>query len=247
MTNIMNKILILLFCSLIFACSQGDEFDFKGGNKIYVASGDSTTFSFAVKPQEYIVHEIKVPIRVTGVATLADRIVTVELDKERTLYAKEGTPENGGHFTIEECVLQKDSVNSVIVIKLYRDHIKSTLKELGKENEDMTVGINIVPTGDFLGEMGEDELCFIVTFNDRLTIPSNWNSLKTYFGEPSLVKYQFIIDVLGISEFPTTGDNKYEAGELYYFQDELRVALVKYNNEHKDKPLTDENGNRVTF
>ena len=70
----------------------------------------------------------------------------------------------------------------------------------------MTVGINIVPTGDFLGEMGEDELCFIVTFNDRLTIPSNWNSLKTYFGEPSLVKYQFIIDVLGISEFPTTGD-----------------------------------------
>ena len=111
----------------------------------------------------------------------------------------------------------------------------------------MTVGINIVPTGDFLGEMGEDELCFIVTFNDRLTIPSNWNSLKTYFGEPSLVKYQFIIDVLGISEFPTTGDNKYEAGELYYFQDELRVALVKYNNEHKDKPLTDENGNRVTF
>ncbi len=147
MTNIMNKILILLFCSLIFACSQGDEFDFKGGNKIYVASGDSTTFSFAVKPQEYIVHEIKVPIRVTGVATSADRIVTVELDKERTLYAKEGTPENGGHFTIEECVLQKDSVNSVIVIKLYRDHIKSTLKELGKENEDMTVGINIVPTG----------------------------------------------------------------------------------------------------
>ena len=225
MTNIMNKILILLFCSLIFACSQGDEFDFKGGNKIYVASGDSTTFSFAVKPQEYIVHEIKVPIRVTGVATSADRIVTVELDKERTLYAKEGTPENGGHFTIEECVLQKDSVNSVIVIKLYRDHIKSTLKELGKENEDMTVGINIVPTGDFLGEMGEE----------------------TYFGEPSLVKYQFIIDVLGISEFPTTGDNKYEAGELYYFQDELRVALVKYNNEHKDKPLTDENGNRVTF
>jgi len=71
--------------------------------------------------------------------------------------------------------------------------------------------------------------------------------LETYFGEPSLVKYQFIIDVLGISEFPTTGENKYEAGELYYFQDELRVALVKYNNEHKDKPLTDENGNKVSF
>ena len=243
----MNKILMLLFCLSIFACSQDDEFNFEGGNKIYVASGDSTAFSFAVKPQEYIVHEIKVPIRITGVAAGVDRDVIVEIDEERSLYAVEGTPETGGHFTIEKCVLPKDSVNGVIVIKLYRDNIKSTLKKLGKENEDMAVSTNVIPSGDFLSEMGKDELCFIVTFNDRLTIPSNWNSLKTYFGEPSLVKYQFIIDVLGISEFPTTGENKYEAGELYYFQDELRVALVKYNNEHKDKPLTDENGNKVSF
>lgn len=243
----MNRILMLLSCLFVFACSQNDEFDFKGDSKIYVASGDSTMFSFAVKSQEYTVHKIRIPIRVTGVAAAVDREVIVELDSERTLYAKGGTPESGGHFTIEKCVLLKDSVNGDIFIKLYRENIKNTLKELGKENEDMTVGINIVPTGDFSGNMGKEKLCFIVTFNDRLTIPSNWNSLKTYFGEPSLVKFQFIIDVLGISEFPTTGDNKYEVGELYYFQDELRIALVKYNNEHKDKPLTDENGNKVTF
>ncbi len=243
----MNKILLFLFCLLLFSCHQNDEFNFKGGSEIYIASGDSTAFSFAVKPQEYTVHEVKIPIRITGVATAADREVAIEVDEEHSLYAVEGTPENGGHFMVEKCVMPKDSVNSRIIIKLYRDHIKDTMKKLGKKNEDMAVSINIVPTGDFQGDMGKEKLNFIVTFNDRLTIPSNWNSLKTYFGEPSLVKYQFIIDVLKISEFPTTGENKYEAGELYYFQDQLRVALVKYNNEHKDKPLTDENGNRVTF
>lgn len=243
----MNKIIKLLCCFFFFACSQNDEFNFIGGQKIYVSSGDSTTFSFAVKPQEYMIHEIRVPIRVTGIAASMDREITVALDEGRTAYAVAGTPENGGHFTIEKCILQKDSVNSAVIIRLYRNNIKSTMKKLNKEEENMTVGIKVVPNGDFQGEMGEDKLRFIVTFNDRLTIPSNWNSLKTYFGEPSLVKYQFMIDVLGISEFPTTGDNKYEAGELYYFQDELRVALVKYNNEHKDKPLTDENGNKVSF
>lgn len=243
----MNKIIVFLFCLFIFACSQNDEFDFIGGNKIYVASGDSTAFSFAVKPQDYKVHEISIPLKITGAAAAIDREVVVALDEERTLYAVEGTPEKGGHFTIEKCILPKDSVNSKVIIKLYRENVKSTLKALNKENEDMAVSINVVPTGDFLGEMGKEKLGFIVTFNDRLTIPSNWNNLKTYFGEPSLVKYQFIIDVLGLSEFPTAGENKYEAGELYYFQDVLRVALVKYNNEHKDQPLTDENGNKVTF
>lgn len=243
----MNKILVFLFCLLIFACSQENEFDFKGGNKIYVATGDSTAFSFAVKPQEYTVHEIKVPLRITGEAASADREVVVQLNAEHTLYAVEGTPENGGHFTVEKCILPKDSVNCKVIIKLYRDNIKNTMKTLNKEKDDMAVSIDIVPQGDFLGEMGKEKLHFTVTFNDRLTIPSNWNSLKPYFGEPSLVKYQFMIDVLKISEFPTTGEDKYEAGELYYFQDVLRVALVKYNNEHKDKPLTDENKNKVTF
>lgn len=243
----MNKIVTLLAACLLFACSQQDEFDFRGGSKIYVASGDSTAFSFAVKPQEYVTHEIKVPVRITGTAAAVDREIKVEVDDVRTLYAVQGTPQEGGHFVIEPCILPKDSVNTKIIIRLYRDHIKSTLKTLGKEDDDMAVSIRIVPTADFTGEMGPEKLCFIATFNDRLTIPSNWNSLKDYFGEPSLVKYQFIIDVLEISEFPTTGENKYQAGDLYYFKDKLKIALAKYNEEHKDHPLTDENGNRVTF
>lgn len=243
----MNKILVFLFCLSIVSCSQESKFDFKGGNKIYVVTGDSTAFSFAVKPQEYTIHEINVPLRITGEAASVDRKVTIRLDEEHTCYAVEGIPENGGHFTIEECILPKDSVNCQVTIKLYRDNIKNTMKTLNRNEEDMAVSIDIIPEGDLLGEMGKEKLHFTVTFNDRLTIPANWNSLKPYFGEPSLVKYQFIIDVLKISEFPTTGENKYEAGELYYFQDVLRVALVKYNNEHKDKPLTDENKNKVTF
>lgn len=243
----MNKVLIFLFCLLIFSCKQNDGFDFEGENQIYIASGDSTIFSFAVKPQNYKIHEIRIPIRITGSAASMDREILVEVNQERTLYAKEGLPNEGGHYTIEKCILAKDSVNTVLVVRLYRDNIKNTMQEMGREDENMTLAINIIPVGDFLGGMGEEELKYIIAFNDRLTIPANWIYLQPYFGVPSLVKYQFIIDVLGISEFSTFGENKYEPGELYYFQDKMRVALIQYNKEHPDAPLVDENGNRVTF
>ena len=243
----MNKMLIFLFCLLIFSCKQNDEYDFRGENQIYIASGDSTMFSFAVKPTNYRIHEIRIPVRITGSAISTDREIRVDIDNERTQYAKEGLPENGGHYVVEKCILPKDSVNTAVIIRLYRDNIKSTMKELEKEEENMSLAINIIPNGGFLGDMGEDRLCYIVAFNDRLTIPGNWVYLRPYFGAPSLVKYQFIIDVLGISEFPTFGANAYTQGELYYFQDKMRIALNKYNKENPDAPLKDENGNRVTF
>lgn len=245
--NMKRKILyIALFALLLCSCDENNGFNFNGGSQVYINSNDSTSFSFAVKPQEYIVHQIKIPLKITGLSTSVDREIPIRIDESRTVFAVKGDALAGGHYEIEKCFIPKDSVNSYVVINLYRNNINTTLESLNKKNEDMAIAFTILESENFGGNLGKNKLKYIITFNDRLSIPKNWGSIQTYFGAPSLVKYKFMIDVLGISEFPTSGDNKYDPGEFIFFKDKLKTALVKYNKEHKD-PLKDENENLVSF
>jgi hypothetical protein len=89
-----------------------------------------------------------------------------------------------------------------------------------------------------------------LTISDQLVKPIGWNSTMTnyFFGDYSKVKHRFMIDVTGFR-----WDNDYftmilkDFSEVTYWKDFCKNELLKYNNNHPENPLKDENGNLVQF
>lgn len=86
------------------------------------------------------------------------------------------------------------------------------------------------------------------------TPASFYKTYATYFGSYSKVKYQFMISVIGMIDFKiyySSPKVDEEANTISWdyatkLQQLLQVKLEEYNKTH-DTPLTDENGELVTF
>ena len=104
---------------------------------------------------------------------------------------------------------------------------------------------------------------FTVVLKNYLAKPDNWDTanypqvaLSRYFGTYSRVKYQFMIETLGLIDFtisyaaPTSEydeeTNTVSATYATFLQQSMQRALNEYNDTH-DTPLTDEFGTPVTF
>ena len=87
-----------------------------------------------------------------------------------------------------------------------------------------------------------------ITWNDKITRPSNWDDLEEFFGTYSEVKYRFIISTLGISVFPY-GEGEFTWGRMWNYHLQMVAALEDFNNDpdNPEAPLTDENGGVVSF
>ena len=126
---------------------------------------------------------------------------------------------------------------------------------------DGLIHFRMVPNDDFrIG--AEDHQQFTVVLKNYLAKPDNWDAvnfprmpISRYFGTYSRVKYQFMIEHLGLIDF----DINYNAQTSYneetnvistsyaiYLLQVMQQALNEYNATH-DTPLTDEQGNPVTF
>lgn len=126
---------------------------------------------------------------------------------------------------------------------------------------DGNVNFRVSPNGQFaIGT--ENHQQFHVVLKNYLAKPSNWDTanyprvaLSKYFGTYSRVKYQFMIEQLGLIDFeinynaPTSYDettNVVSASYAVYLQQVMQRALIDYNDSH-ETPLTDEFGLPVTF
>ena len=126
---------------------------------------------------------------------------------------------------------------------------------------DGTIHFRVVPTDAFaLGS--ENHQQFTVVLKNYLAKPDNWDNanyprvpLSKFFGTYSRVKYQFMIEHLGLIDFEinyniqTSYDeerNMVSAVYAVYLQQVMQRALAEYNATH-DTPLTDELGNPVLF
>jgi len=102
-----------------------------------------------------------------------------------------------------------------------------------------------------------------VALKNSVGKPDNWDSevtslyraLTYYFGAYSDVKYSFIINVTGMSNFRIyysttlpagTPDNVITSSKAQYLNRQCRAALAKYN-ETNTVPLKDEFGNLIEF
>ncbi|MBR2154405.1 MAG: DUF4843 domain-containing protein [Bacteroidaceae bacterium] len=127
--------------------------------------------------------------------------------------------------------------------------------------QDGMIHFRMVPNDQFaIGS--ENHQQFTVVLKNYLAKPSNWDkanfpsrALSVFFGTYSRVKYQFMIEHLGMKDFEVN----YNAQTAYneetnvvsnsyaiYLLQVMQRALNEYNNTH-ETPLTDEQGNLVTF
>lgn len=204
----------------------------------YPVRAENKSFSFVLLPATVTEDTMMVAAKIMGLPAKADRNFRAAVDTGST--AKEGTD-----YKILPGVIPADSILGYLPVVVYR---KPELKTVTQK-----LNLKIVDGGDFKAGVSEEAKIQLL-WNDNLIKPANWDTrpgLVTYFGVYSVVKYRFIIDVLGMSEFPLQTSNVYIPGQLSNpnMLDKkaiLKDALVVYNSTHTPV-LTDENGLVVTF
>jgi hypothetical protein len=196
------------------------------------------SFSFVLLPATVTQDTILVAAKIMGLTTKAERSFRAVADT-----GSAATVDTD--YKILDGVIPADSLLGYLPVVVYR---KPELKTITKK-----LNLKIVDGGDFkTGAVSEIRIQLL--WNDNLIKPANWDTrpgLVTYFGVYSTVKYRFIIDVLGMSEFPIATSNVYVPGQLSHpnMLDKkaiLKDALTLYNSTHTPV-LTDENGLVVTF
>lgn len=246
-----------LACILLVCSCQQEEVDTydvtRTGLNVWVGTAQGMIYDAVSYNYSYAYEEGSVTFyaRINGVPVNYDRTFTLEAYGD---WADVVTP------TIREEVY---TLPAGAVFGTYAVHFNSQLlpsSELFTE-EDGEIHFRVKPGDTF--QMGAENMqSFTVTLRNRIAKPDNWDAanyplvaLSKYFGTYSRVKYQFIIEVTGlvdftISYFASTAINEernlISPAYAVYLLQLVQEKLDEYNATH-DTPLTDENGEPVTF
>lgn len=234
----MKKIkLYLAITALIalFAC-KNDPFYFNSdarlrmeGPVVWTLGTDSLEFSFANYSSTITDTTFDVMVYVMGEAVDVARTAEFEIDPSLT------TAETAMYSFPESVTIPAGAYSATLPVTINRtealltSHVRMYIKV--KENADFKIGVN-------------EQNHLLLKWSDILSKPNNWDDLTEFFGEYSLVKYKFIIDVLNTGSFDT---DKLSWAQMKNYQIELAEALRVYNLAHPGEPLTDENGNLISF
>ena len=222
-----HKILSILAGILLIGFFSGCEKDYQVYNANlhaarFTASPDSLTYSFGFYPNKET-DTITVPVMILGFSEDRYRIVNIVEDSEKTTAVAEND------YEILPCRIPAGKVS---------DSARIVLKRTDKlDNQTLCVAIKITDSEDL--SAGPDNT-YRIFFTNQLVQPANW---PTQFGKYSVVKHQFCIEVLGVGDYCSWNDHQ----TITYYLRQLTEALLRYNNEHPDNPLTDEDGERITF
>lgn len=230
---------LLLVSSALFStsCQKEAMEGYKGGAGIYITSNqdnDSTRYSFAVKKSSRVKDTIWINVRITGAASAKDReVMFTPVDSLTTAQA-------GTHFALMPHTIPAGAFTGKLGIIVFRtpDLLQKTVK----------IGLRLRESAHFSAAIKTD-LDHTILLNDVLSKPGNWDRLLVFFfGQYSQVKHRFIIDVLGIADFPTDSriPGSYTISEILFFQGKMQNALAAYNAAHPT-PMRDENGDPVIF
>ena len=176
-----------------------------------------------------------------GTAKGKDRVVTVRA------IADSSTAVAGQHYEFLPSGIKAGEYTGTILLLVKRTtDMKTDNKRLlleVVESADFKPGI---PNTATVNPRAGGALKYLVKINDFLTMPSNWNSAPVYyFGTYSQVKYAFVINVTGRSEFLTSGTDAVSTSQFLYYKLICKDALATY--EAANGPMMDENGIRITF
>lgn len=202
---------------------------------------DSLSFSFISLPDSVKLDTVWLPVRIAGKTTSRDRQITLTVVDTAT------TATAGTHYKLLDYHLPKDSFNTNLGIVLYRTaDLQDTVVQLTVQlqpNSDFPVQVKDTTSAN--GRLVTDNV-YRIRFSDQLIKPTNWDSFLVYlFGTYSKVKYRFIIEATGRTDFPISGAGALAYAQLLYYQGVTQTALGDYESKHGT--LYDENGNPVTI
>lgn len=209
---------------------------------------DSTVYNYSYSLEE-------------GSVTFNARAIGVPVDYDRsfTLEAYKGDiDEAAGSFST--CTYTIKAGETSAECKITFD--TSKLKDADSFTErDGHLYFRVVENSEFnTGAENMNSLC--VVLKNYLAKPTEWDAAtyphlawSRYFGTYSRVKYQFMIQILGMQDFTISygatvaydeENNVISNNYASYLAQRMYNALEEYNNTH-DTPLTDETGALVTF
>ena len=209
---------------------------------------ESTTYNYSYAYEE---GDVTFYAQISGMPSKHDRTFTLEAygdDLERM----------GNTIRTEEYVIPAGEIGGT-----YQVHFNTQLLSdptLFTE-EDGEIHFRVVSNENFsIGTEGHQS--FTVLLKNYLAKPDNWDAanfprvaLSKFFGTYSRVKYQFMIEHLHLVDFEINYNTQTSYDEeanvvsyVYatYLQQVMQRALNEYNDTH-ETPLTDEQGNPVTF
>lgn len=249
--NVLNKISVLIIVALgsvfLASCEKdiaGYEQDprlyfFERANDLNKTRISERTYTFLTLDKEELKDTIYIKVKTMGQVYDYDRYTIGETLTEGST-AIEGTD-----YDFIPGLVPAGEVEGYIAIVLYRtERLKS---------ETLVLNLQVGESADFKAGVVEDEL-FTVRWSDRLVQPDTW---PYYFGAYSDVKYQFVIDELGIADFPAQlsprlepQPGEFSIADLQDMASTLRIRLREVNAANEGKPnypLSDEHGVAISF
>ncbi|MFA4867978.1 MAG: DUF4843 domain-containing protein [Pedobacter sp.] len=240
----MKNIFFLIVLTSLFACKKQEVGTYAGKDGISFFAYDyealhstnviSFSFAFALRPQTR--DTIYVRMRVTG--KISDRPRTVQLK------AVEGSTARAGidYILPEATVPAGEYMFQYPVIVLNSPEMLTNTYRLVlevAETNDFTLGsVGLTPATTSGAERNFKQLKMDI--NNQLTQPSYWSVGD--FGVFSAVKYRFMVQVTGLTDF---SEEAIGVDGSYNLPVRLRNALLEY--EAVNGPLMDENNVRVSF
>lgn len=217
---------------LLPSCKKAELQKYTAGDAIYFYSIDSINYSFANQVGILDHDTIFVPMQVLGAIKDYDRSIQLKATTGTTAQANT-------HYKLPSVVVKANSntLQYPVIVMNTSDLKENTVRlELGVlENTDFPQGVGIISNGNHFTS-------FKINFNNSLIKPSYWGSIQAHFGEYSNVKYKFIIDTFGKTDFSST---EYSYSGYLTLKAGIKQALQEY--ETQNGPLIDENKNTVTF
>lgn len=198
------------------------------GPSIWTLDTDSLEFSFVTSPSSVTEKQMDVTLWIMGNVANYNRTANIKVVANETTASSE-------LFTVPTAVTVPADSNKVtfpVILKRAASLQETTAR----------LYIAVVESADF-GVGVNEENHLLLKWNDILTKPSNWDDLKEFFGTFSLAKYRFMLQNAGVTEFSSS----MSWAELQNYKIVLTNALNDYNAAHPNQPLTDENGNLVSF
>ena len=219
------------------SCSSDEDFFYRDearirlvGPEIWTAGSDSLTFSFVTTAVGTTEMAMDVEAQIMGSAADHDRTANIAVVSDKTTATAD-------LYQLPTAVtIPAGQAKATFQVILKRADVLAT--------KSVRLRIAVEPSADFQkGVNEEDHLTFI--WNDQISKPKNWAQLEEFFGEYSDTKYRFMLENAGgLTEFDT---DALTWAQLQSYKIMFQNALNDYNAVHPGNPLTDENGNLVSF
>lgn len=228
---------LCLFCVLCTSCSSDEDFFYQDesrvrlvGEYIWAVGSDSIPFSFVAYSSDIVEKVFTVEAQLMGKVAERDRTVVLSVVGDKTT-----APANLYSFP-QQVVIPAGQNKGVFEVKVRRDASLQT--------KSVRLYIQVENSADFLTGVNEENHIKII-WTDVLSRPNNWPSLEEFFGQYSDAKYRFMLENSGgVTDFNT---DTMSWAELTSYRIKFQNALNEYNAAHPGNPLTDENGQLVSF